>query len=462
MSSRSLSQSRVVDVVWRLVFSLIIVALHVEFRDPSCRATTSWFVLADSYYGQAQQQCDNIDDGGRNMRKKKSKNRLHDPTNNDRASESSRRMASIGQVMTNPTMTTKSTADRTILRRRNYPESQPHVCLAFLSCCNRIDLLNHTIAGAIRHLELDEPKELRYEIAWVDNGSDQDLTSKIISTYEIEHALLLPQNMGLAYGMNLLIHNLCQAPYILLLEEDWLYLDELVAPQTPERRRAIATSVALLESFEEQDIRAYDYRQIFGVFLRHETYDSFLKFPHADAWETHTIESDFSKTLPQSSGGGIIVNHDEQGEATKSHDGITGKFLEVDYRVFCADTGLQGDSIWGSYTNGAGLYRRRDLIEGVGRMYGEPGDPFHDRYVEGNYAFRAGLFYCHAAIRLTSDRNCRNIADPSCAGGFHHIGSGRSTRPRTAEGTSCADPTWNFYGTPLYDKVRSIHEEVIY
>ena len=89
-------------------------------------------------------------------------------------------------------------------------------------------------------------------------------------------------------------------------------------------------------------------------------------------------------------------------------------------------------------------------------MYGEPGDPFHDRYVEGNYAFRVGLLYCHAAIRLTDDKNCNNIADPKCCGAFHHIGSGRSTRPRTAQNTKCANVSWNFFGTPLYNKYNKM------
>ena len=46
--------------------------------------------------------------------------------------------------------------------------------------------------------------------------------------------------------------------------------------------------------------------------------------------------------------------------------------------------------LWGSYTNGAGLYSRSALKE-VGRMFGEPGDGFHDAYVEANYAYRAAL-----------------------------------------------------------------------
>jgi hypothetical protein len=108
----------------------------------------------------------------------------------------------------------------------------------------------------------------------------------------------------------------------------------------------------------------------------------------------------------------------------------------------------------GSYTNGAGLYRRSDLMS-IGRMYGEPGDAFHDRYVESNYAYRAAMKHCHSALRLTDDRSCDSIFDPQCTGAFHHIGGGRGTRPMNTKGTTCDDLAWNFFGTPLYEKYHN-------
>ena len=73
----------------------------------------------------------------------------------------------------------------------------PKVCLAFLSCCGRIDLLEKTMAAAVRHMEEDEPPGLAYEIAWVDNGSGENLTSRVMSNFEIEYALPAGENMGL-------------------------------------------------------------------------------------------------------------------------------------------------------------------------------------------------------------------------------------------------------------------------
>ena len=45
----------------------------------------------------------------------------------------------------------------------------------------------------------------------------------------------------------------------------------------------------------------------------------------------------------------------------------------------------------------------------------------HDAYVEANYAFRAGLKYCHAMLRL--EPGCDETR--GCNAAFYHIGGGR-------------------------------------
>jgi hypothetical protein len=354
----------------------------------------------------------------------------------DQRSASSRKMASLDSKTTTPS--------DPIISRVSYPEKDPHICLAFLSCCGRTDLLNHTMAGVIRHMEEDEPSFLRYEIAWVDNGNDAEDTNDIANNYQIEKALRLPNNRGLAYGMNLLVHNLCSAPYILLLEEDWLYLDDIAAPQTPERKRAIATSIALIENMQRNNVTAYDGRTVMGVFLRHETYDSFMRFPLADTWNTRQ-DVDIKEEV------------ETLAKLPESYEPNDPMKADIDYRIFCSDPSLQLKSIWGSYTNGAGLYRRADLID-IGRMYGEPGDPYNNRYTESNYSYRAGIKRCHSAIRLTDDTTCNSIGDPACTGAFHHIGGGRGTAPRNAKETPCEDFSWNLFGTPMYRKYLKFRE----
>jgi hypothetical protein len=386
---------------WRrfIPWLLLLVLLLVTFVGAQATDDAAAAAAADEDYGDVD-----YDDPKQMLLKDENSHRM-------------RRVVSMGKKITNPSISNNNNNNNNPtsrrLERKRFPETRPHVCLALLSCCDRTDLLNHTLAGVIRHMEEDEPDYLRYEIAWVDNGSNPKATQQIADTYPIEHALMLPQNMGLAYGMNLLIFDLCQAPYIILLEEDWLYLDELVALQTPQRKRSIATSVALIEHLEKQNLTAYDGRTVMGVFLRHETYETFLTFPHADVWE-RVSNVDIPKELPGGS---------EEGECSTTATQTTDEdysveessIADIDYKIFCSDPGLQRDNIWGSYTNGAGLYKREHL-KAIGRMYGEPGDAFHDRYVEGNYAYRAGLRNCHAAVRMTDDVNCTSIFYNMCTG----------------------------------------------
>lgn len=114
--------------------------------------------------------------------------------------------------------------------RAVFPQRSPDVCLAFLSCCNRTDLLAATLEAAVRHMEEDEP-DIAYEVAWVDNGSGGATRLAERIAVLVEHVKLSPSNRGLAWGLNSLFFELCQAPFILVLEEDWLFLDKTVAPQ---------------------------------------------------------------------------------------------------------------------------------------------------------------------------------------------------------------------------------------
>ena len=63
---------------------------------------------------------------------------------NDADSAQSRALATLNVTTTTP-------ANPRIISRRHFPSKNhskpPHVCLAFLSCCGRTDLLNHTLAG---------------------------------------------------------------------------------------------------------------------------------------------------------------------------------------------------------------------------------------------------------------------------------------------------------------------------
>ena len=320
-------------------------------------------------------------------------------------------------------------------RRSVFPADdtkKPLVCLAFLSCCGRTDLLQSTMNAVIRHLEQDEPAALRehYEIAWVDNGSPFERQQHILETFEIDHALPMPRNMGLAWGMNALLFDLCTAPYILLLEEDWLYMDAAVAEPTVPRKHAMAQAIALLQS---QPVDPATKRPLKGVFLRTES---------NIVPTTKGVLAQATLTAPGSSD-------------TETTPPYTVDRLE--YRISCMNFAQTGH-IFGAFTNGAGLYERAALTDHVGRMYGEPGDVFSDLAVEGNYCFRVGLQFCAARIPMdptipACDFDASANLPATCAAAFAHIGGGRGTRPARRKHMKCVDDAWNFYGTPYFEQV---------
>ena len=300
----------------------------------------------------------------------------------------------------------------------------PEVCFAFLSCCNRTDLLKETLKGLIRHMEEDEPEDLTYEIAWVDNGSDAKNQREIVEQFEIEHVLMLKNNMGLAWGMNALMENLCTAPYVMLMEEDWLYMDETVrSPQTEQALSSIARAVALLKSNVVVFIDGPDKRwttTVKGVFLRDE-FD--------------VVEPISKRTL-------------SAGQIHSRKSNISNAPVDIEFYTMCMQANKNGH-IFGAFSNGASIYDRLSLVEEVGRMYGEPNDYFNDAYVEANYAYRVGLKFCAAKMSMDDTCNGGNIGD--CGAVFKHIGGGRGTRPTKIEYYFCNDESWIIYGTKLYD-----------
>jgi hypothetical protein len=99
------------------------------------------------------------------------------------------------------------------------PEVTPQLCAAFLSC-SRLHLLNRTINAFVQYMQSHEPN-ITYQIALVDNGSGEQLTS-ILQRLPIDIYASSKVNVGIAAGMNILYFGLCRnSPYIITLEEDW-------------------------------------------------------------------------------------------------------------------------------------------------------------------------------------------------------------------------------------------------
>jgi hypothetical protein len=203
--------------------------------------------------------------------------------------------------------------------------------------------------------------------------------------------------------------------------------------QTPARRNAVALALEVASS----NMRSFDGRAVHGVFLRPETYDTFLKPPHVGPWQQ----------LPSS--------HSTSSSSLASSVSTTLS-AAVEYRVYCADVSGDSSYLWGSYTNGAALYNRSSLYHTVGRFFGEPGDGFHESYTEANYAYRAAAKHCHALLRLEPE--CPNAFN-GCNAAFSHVGGGRSTRPSAIRHLKAPDPSWAVYGTPAYAATKRANQE---
>jgi hypothetical protein len=182
----------------------------------------------------------------------------------------------------------------------------PQLCVCVLSM-RRLDLLRVTLRAITQHLERVET--VRYEIVWVDNGSDADDRAALHREFRIEKALLLGTNYGMAFGFNSAFFRLCSAPFFLSLEEDW----EWVGGVSGVGRSAMTDAMAVLRADAS----------LSGVFLRPDTHDQFLT---RSTWR-HTA------------GGG------------------------PEYATYCADRGA--DYIWGAYSNGPGALRELACSHGV-------------------------------------------------------------------------------------------------
>ena len=97
-------------------------------------------------------------------------------------------------------------------------------------------------------MEDDEPN-VSYEVAWVDNGSGPSAASLAAAWGTgLEHVKISNENHGLAWGLNQLFEGQCSAPHVLILEEDWLFMDASVAVQTAERKAAVGRALEVARS----------------------------------------------------------------------------------------------------------------------------------------------------------------------------------------------------------------------
>lgn len=353
-----------------------------------------------------------------------------------------------------------------IYERRVFPEDAPLVCATFISH-HRFDLLERTMAAAMRHFDEDEPSWLTYEIAWFDNGSGE-AAAAFAARAQVERARLSEHNLGLPAAINWLYRTGCRAPYLLTLEEDWEYGgDSAAGPdwapspgapavrllETSARRTAVAAAAALLAA-EAADPRGLaevgeHRRPILGVTLRAETLDMVIREPRRSAWRALTL------LAPPAAGAAAAY-------WVKS----------VEFRTYCLD--WNSGQLFAAYTNGAALYNRSRLLS-LGPMYGDSGGvpnadgsrifldatvslgghAFPSHFGETNFALRAGMQFCSSTLRL--EPGCEgtpNNVGGTCSAAFVHTGHGRGyglEKVKAARTPEESDSVWALVGTPMLD-----------
>ena len=300
-------------------------------------------------------------------------------------------------------------------QRRVFPEDDPSLCVTFFTChgtgvAGSADL-EETYPSAVRYL--DSQDGLRYELVWLDNGSEQRVLDDFVSRgAQLDRLLRNPTNEGLFRAVNDVWFRGrgCRAPYVLSLEDD-----RVARPGRSWRLPHAQLSIRLLQHAGDS---------VLGVRLKRE-------------W------SDDAVAAAQPGGGsGAPRWLSVPGEGTRPA-------LRYTTHCFAPASNL----VWGSFTMAAVVYDRERLRARVGLFAeGEPHDEMPYDYSEGQYAVRAGLGGGCTA-RPDFDDACADDADTSAerAAPCHDVFlERRPPRPRDLSETD-----WFFWGTQLHPRNRT-------
>eukprot|EP00741_Cyanophora_paradoxa_P008474 tig00001333_g8199.t1 len=257
------------------------------------------------------------------------------------------------------------TPETVVIARRRFPEYKPQVCVAGLTC-RRLHLFERALSSVIRHMEADEPK-VKYEIAWVDNGSERRQRAVLNSRYEVEKFAMFDANYGLSYGINVAFFGMCRAKYMLSIEEDWEWRANVTG-------QVIRAAMDLLEADE----------RVASVKLRSVGTDAHLPLSELSV---SPLISFRTTAVPE------------------------GRLW---YQLLCRDT-VNGK--WkGPYSNGGVLLHRERLLREVGPQKEDVPDS------EVDYIAAVGKKrFCGAVMRL--EPGCDGL---HCGAAFDHIGDSQS------------------------------------
>lgn len=182
--------------------------------------------------------------------------------------------------------------DSSIIERIKRPQcAKPEMCVTFISC-NRPHLLEENFKKLLTHLSKKEPW-LCYELNWVDQATPN--RTKYSTSYDFNKRLLISKKAGYAFAFTH-VFSMCQASYMLILEEDLILRDDVDFP-------LISHALELLKRQPSN---------VYGVVMRplwYEHGDEFVKidgntsYKNMSAWQVR-------RRRYQWNNGGLIVRMD--------------------------------------------------------------------------------------------------------------------------------------------------------
>lgn len=125
--------------------------------------------------------------------------------------------------------------------------TEPELCITFISC-NRPYFLELNLQRLLAHINRLEPW-LCYEMNWIDQATPN--RSRFSEAYKFHKRLLISKKTGYPFSFTHAF-SMCQAPYMLLLEEDIILKEDVNFP-------LISHALELLKSFPDR---------IYGIVMR--------------------------------------------------------------------------------------------------------------------------------------------------------------------------------------------------
>lgn len=126
---------------------------------------------------------------------------------------------------------------------------------AFILSCNRLHLLRRTFTSFIN------TRDLPTKIVIVDDSGEEGIYEQLVNEYgHMADVICFPKNRGLWWAKDFMV-SYCDSPYIMYIEEDWLFLNTGYLAKSKnilEKDRTIGSIDLSWRTFEEEGFDSYD------------------------------------------------------------------------------------------------------------------------------------------------------------------------------------------------------------